>query len=446
MVALVAWFMGCNSYQQEQPSAWVYGKITVADSIDASRDFSNIEISIIQKDSAQADADTLFYQVTDSTGTFAGNASFPEKRFYTLRIDRNQRQLGQSSVILSDQDTIRIEAELPGIQQTLEIQSNEHQALKQYRRINRNYQRIVRYIQRGVLSGDSARTELNKWADLYWEIYSNKKGTIASRMAAVDAINIYESLDGKKMMQRLRQIQENDNLASVAASYGKEYLAENKGLNHSLKYLDTLQSITADSLTSMTIQQERIELLYDSARIDLAKKQLADFKEQFGSTQSAQSWIESIEYDLTYLSPGDGIPSFSFNDNGKQVSRDSLLGTPYILEITLLSNRLYQNQYDRTFVIHNIYKNFGLEVITIPLDQSQVTVNAFFDEREKAWPVAPANAFERENLIEKFNIRLVPTRFLVDRNGEIVRKYIGEEYQDVIKGIQTIIKTEEPAS
>ncbi|MDZ7694450.1 MAG: thioredoxin-like domain-containing protein [Balneolaceae bacterium] len=224
------------------------------------------------------------------------------------------------------------------------------------------------------------------------------------------------------------------------------YLAQNKGLDYSLKYLDTLQNTTNDSLVNMNIQQERIKLLYDSARIDQAKAELTDFKQEFGTRSSAANWVASIEYDLNYLSPGDSIPSFSFENTGRNISRDSLLGTPYILEITLLSNRLYQDQYDRTFVIHNIYKNFGLEVVTIPLDQSQVTVNAFFEEREKAWPVASADDFNRKNLIETFNIRLVPTRFLVDRNGEIVRKYIGQEYQDIIQGIQTIIKTKEPAS
>lgn len=445
LAAIVLIFAACSTPQQ-RPSAVVEGQITVADSLDNSANYSGIEVSIIQKDSSEAMADTLFYQVTDTSGYFKGVATFPEDRFYTLRVDRNQRHLGQQSIILADGDSVYIEAELPGFSQTLSIKSNEHEALEQYRRVTRNYQRVARYIQAGALKGDSARMELRKWGDLYWELYNDKEGTIASRMAAVDAIRIYNNIDPDEMMKKLRQVQDRDELASLAARFGKEYLAENHGLNYSLQYLDTLQAITSDSIMSRSIQQERIKLLYDSARIEQAKSQLADFKQQYGKEKSVADWVEGIEYDLNYLSPGDSIPSFSFKDNGRTISRDSLLGSPYILEVTLLTNRLYQNQYDRTFVIHNIYKNFGLKVITIPLDQSQVTINAFFDERTKAWPVAPADAFDRQKLIKKFNIRLVPTRFLVDRNGKIVRKYIGEEYQDVIKGIQTIIKTEEPAS
>lgn len=447
-VFLLAGIVSCTAEKkQAEPAAFVTGRITVADSVDSSGDYSGIEVTIINKDSAQAAADTLFYQVTDSSGHFSGIARFQLRRFYALLIDRNQRRLIQSNIILADDDTVQIEGVLPRLGETLTIQSREHEALETFQRVNRGYNRVASYIRRtGELEGDSLRTELTKWANLYWDVYLQHEGTLGSQMAATESVRLFSVLDGEQMMKRLRQIRDNDALASVATEYGTEYLARNKSLDHSLAFLDTLQSLTRDSLISMNIQQERIKLLYDSSRIVQAKSRLANFKKEYGTNRSAKEWIEGMEYDLNYLSPGDSIPSFSFMYNGMIVNRDSLLGTPYILEITLLSNGLYQDQYDRTFAIHNIYKNFGLEVITIPLDQSQVTIDAFFEERERAWPVASADAFDRRSLIEKFNIRLVPTWFLVDRNGTIVRKYIGEEYRDVVRGIQTLIQTEEPAS
>jgi len=48
--------------------------------------------------------------------------------------------------------------------------------------------------------------------------------------------------------------------------------------------------------------------------------------------------------------------------------------------------------------------------------------------------------------MELFNIRVIPTRFLIDRKGRIVRKYVGREYTDVIQGIQSIIKQDKTAS
>ena len=425
----------------------ISGNFTVPDSIDNSRDFSGIGLTIFKKDSANADADTLFHTLTDTSGKFSGLVAFEEKRQYPMIISRNNQNLMRSGVILADGDSVNITGELGNLSQTLSISSREHKAMDTYQRLNRNFARILKFARSGRLSGDTLRQELQKWTDLYWEVYEDNEGTIGSQLAARESIRILSNLDSKKMMDRIRSVQENDQLSDLGATYGKEYLAQSKGLEPALAYLDSLSRITDDQDKAMQIDMEHIKLLYDSARVSEAQQRLKSFKENYTFDQSTRQWVESISYDLNYLSPGDSIPDFSFKQNGDIVSRDSLLGSPYILEITRLSNSLYQNQFDRTVVIHSIYKNFGMEVVTIPLDTSQVTVDAFFQERVKPWPVANAQAFDQETLLEEFNVQVVPTRFLIDREGKIVRKYVGEEFNDVIQDIQTIIKKDkEPAS
>ncbi len=442
----VLFFIGCSGQDQPQ-SAIVKGTITVADSVDSSGDYSGIGVTIIKKDSANADADTLFHQLTDSTGTFSGIASFPAKNRYPLFVSRNGRNLGSAAVILANQDTVQIEAELPDFQGTLNIESHEHKALQTFQRVDRGFNRIAQYIGVGRLKGDTLQMELNKWSNLYWQVHEEYEGTIASGLAASEAVKLLQGWNNSEMMRRIRSVQDDDQLVGLAATYGKNYLAENHGLDYAVSYLDTLQRNTEDKSMKMRIQMERIKLLYDSARVAEAKEQLADFKENYQDRKEVKDWTEAISYDLNYLSPGDTIPSFSFELNGRTISRDSLMGTPYVLEITTLSNRLYQQQFDRTVVIHSIYKNFGLQVVTLPLDESQQTINGFFEERMQPWPVAPAKAFDRQELVDRFNIKLVPTRFLIDREGKIVRKYVGREFEDVIKGIQSLTQNEEePAS
>lgn len=90
-------------------------------------------------------------------------------------------------------------------------------------------------------------------------------------------------------------------------------------------------------------------------------------------------------------------------------------------------------------MIYEIYKNYGLKIYTIPLDQSQVTVNGFFEERRKVWPVADIGSFDVQHIIEKFNVTQVPTRFLVNENGELVRKYVRDEFEDVIQDLNATL-------
>lgn len=441
--------LGCST-GSKQKQAHVSGNFTVSDSIDATKDFSGIGFTIIHRDSANADADTLFHALSDSNGTFSGVAHFDERRRYPLLISRNERNIARIGVILSEGDSVFITGQLPNIKGTVTVESQEHDALEKYQQLGENFNRLMQFARAGRISGDSLRQELLRWSDIYWNLYEKEQGTIASEFSARESIRLLQGLDNPKMMNRIREVQNIDALSDLGATFGKNYIAGTKGLDSAIAYLDSLANITETKQKSIRIDMEQIKLLYDSARIEAAKDRLDVFKEQYPNNKSSKSWVESISYDLNYLSPGDSIPDFQFTQNGKTISRDSLLGKPYILEVTRLTNRLYQDQFDRTVVIHSIYKNFGLEVVTLPLDENQVTIDGFFEERIKAWPVADAQAFDREQLLEKFNIQLIPTRFLVDREGSIIRKYVGNEYDDVIQGIQKIIKKdkedEEPTS
>lgn len=439
LVGFIGW--GCAT-ESDDNRAYISGQFETADTVNSEVALSDIELSIIREDTASTD--TLFNTVANSSGTFSGVVTFPEKGQYPLVISQHGENIGQIGVILADEDTVKITGEWPGIEESIAISSREHDAMDQYQRLNRNFNRVIQAARSGQLSGDTLRQQLNNWTDLYWEVYENNDGTIGSQLSARRSIQIAEGLDNQKMMNRIRSVQERDELVDLGFTLGKNYLANSQGLEPALAYLDTLSALTETKERAMKIDMERIKLLYDSARVNAAQEQLDSFQETYPDDE--KEWVESMSYDLNYLSPGDSVPHFQFTQNGKQIGRDSLLGSPYILEITRLSNKLYQDQFDRTVVIHSIYKNYGLQVVTLPLDESQITVDAFFEERVKPWPVADAQAFDREKLLEDFNIQLIPTRFLVDREGKIVRKYVGNEYKDVIEGIQTVIEKEEPAS
>ncbi|MCW9707185.1 TlpA family protein disulfide reductase [Fodinibius salsisoli] len=436
-IALISW--GCSS-ENTQQQAEISGQFSVADSISNAQQILPIGINIVHRDSAGASPDTLFHAMSDSSGAFSGTATFKEKGQYPAFLTTSSgSRLGQLGIILADGDSVTINGTFPNLRESLTISSREHDAMQKFRRLNSGFQRIARFANAGRLSQDTLEQELNKWSNLYMDLYQENPDTRAAELAAVESVQLLQGWNNAKMMDRLKSIRENDALVQVAANYGKEYYAQTQGLNAALAYLDTLSGITQEREPSRNISMERIKLLYDSARVHKAQQQLDEFRQQYSDDSTAIRWVESIDYDLNYLSPGDSIPSFQFNEKGRVVSRDSLLGHSYILEVTRLANRLYQEQFERTAVIYNLYKNFGLDVVTIPLDESQVTVDAFFEERPKLWAVADAQAFDRQKLLEKFNIRLIPTRFLIDEDGKIIRKYVGQEFQDVIKDLQTLI-------
>jgi hypothetical protein len=219
-----------------------------------------------------------------------------------------------------------------------------------------------------------------------------------------------------------------------------DYYADQGDLNNILQFLDRLERIAESENQKMNIQIDRIEILYDSSRTREANQYLNTFRETYSDNWAAEEWAENIRYDLEFLTPGSPFPEFSFQlINGDSVTTETLSGRPFLIEITRLDNALYQQQYDRTVAIHQIYSNFGLDIITVPLSANFVTLEGFFSERNRLWGFVQPGSYDAEELVETLNLTQVPTRFLVNDRGEIIRRYIGNEYDEIVRGLQQII-------
>lgn len=424
----------------------VKGTITVADSLDKSGDFSGIGISIVTRDSANTLTDTLYHEVTDESGDFEGLVQFPKKQYYMLFVSRNGRELGNMGVILADGDTLNITAQLPNINQTVSLKSREHEAMKTFVRVDRSFQRVSAYAMQGAIPDSQILNEAQKWTDLYWEVYEKHPNTIASYLAAEKSINLLNNWNPEEMLNRIDETLPEEYMFSVALNLAKPYIAEVKGFEAASNYLDSLAQIAEEDMTREVVVRDKIKMYFDSSRVKQAKMLLTNYEQDYADNPASKKWARRIRYDLNYLAPGVQAPEFSFiTMNGDTVNNSKLTGSTYILEISPLANAEYQNDYDRTLIIHEIYKNYGLKIFTIPLDQSELTIEGFFEERRKVWPVAKLGSFDVQDIIQKFNVVQVPTRFLIDENGVLIRKYERGEFEDVIQGLNKAFRNNSPS-
>mgnify|MGYP001944217975 FL=1 len=423
----------------ESNSAYLSGTITVADSLDSSRNFAEIElISLIQQ--GNGETDTLFYAVTDSLGRFSGTAHFEENDIYTVLIRRNQNNFGLLNLVFADEDSIDIRAELPDILQTLEITSAEHEVLTTLERVERSFGRIADYINAGAVSPDSVQMEIEKWSDIYWQIYEENPGKHAARLSGEMSANMLRGWDDSLMVARSNSVLKDYGVLSAGSRNTMiEFYAETEGLSRSLDYIDELQSRISGRQPLMDLKMARIELLYDSSRTELAQHYLDEFKKDYDEDQFASEWAADKAFDLEFLAPGSPFPKLEFElSDGTPFRTEEMNGTPYMVEITRFDNALYQQQYDRTIAIYQIYRNYGLEIITIPVSTSRITMDAFFEERSQFWKVVEPNSFSSDSLVETLNLNRIPTRFLVNSDGTIIGRYIGTEYDDIVRGLQRI--------
>ena len=423
----------------DKKSAYISGTLTVAVSLDSSGDFSNFElISSIQQGSGVTD--TLFYAQTDSLGNFSGTAHFDENDIYSLLIRRNQNNFGLINLVFADGDTIEMNGELPDIVQTLEINSPEHEVLATLDRVERSFSRIVDYINAGAVSADSVQMEIEKWSDIYWQIYEEHPNRYAGRLSGEMSANLLKGWDDSLMVARSNMVMDQYGILSAGSRNSMiEFYAESEGLGRSLAYIDELETKISGSQRLMDLKMTRIELLYDSSRTETAQQYLNAFISEYEEDESASEWAQNKAFDLEFLAPGSPFPQLEFElTDGSAFRTEDMEGTPYLLEITRFDNALYQQQFDRTIAIYQIYRNYGLEIVTIPVSTTQITLDAFFEERSQFWKVVQPNTFSSDSLVESLNLNRVPTRFLINTDGTIIGRYIGTEYDDIVRGLQRI--------
>jgi hypothetical protein len=433
--------------KDERLTTHIHGQVTVDQDLDDSGDHSGIELLVAFHNPDGEARDTIFHAVTDSDGYFSGTARFTERDIYPVVISRNRNTFGVQNMIFADGDTITFNAEIPNVAGTATISSKENDVYRTLERVERNFNRVAQFINAGAISPDSIEIELAKWSDIYWEVHENYPGTYASMMAGNTSVSLASGWNDSLMIERMEKLLEKEShLRSSSRSALIDYYAEVGGVDEVLRFLERLERRADTENNRMNVQIDRIEFLYDSSRTMEANRYLDEFRNYYADNRAAMEWADGVRYDLEFLSPGSEFPSFQFlTIDGDTISNESLEGRPYLIEITRLENPLYQQQFDRTVAINQIYNTFGLEIITVSLTTNQVIFNAFFEDRGVMWNIVQPGSFDADEVIQLLNVNQVPTRFLVNDRGELIRRYVGNEYDEVVRGLQQMItQNDEP--
>lgn len=437
-LVVLSLILACSRTKKE-PSAIVKGKITVDPKVDNTGDYSGIGVTIVFKKDTASDADTLFHAVTDTAGNFNGIAHFTRRGRFPLIISRNNQTIATSAVILANRDTVSIQGQLPDFVETMKINSRENTAYNTLQNVESHYEQLARYLNTGALPQDTIPSLMKTWGNLFWSVHTGYPGTMAADQAAVNALNLWQGLEDKKVLALYDSLNANGQARIGALNTATASAADTYGLNSTVLYLDSLAQHTSNPLYSMAISKSKITLLYDSTKINQARSELTAFRQKYDKKyKDAANWSKYLQYDLDNLAPGMVMPKFKvWTDKGDTISNETLKGKPYILEITGLNNQVYQNQYANVEAIALVYKKFGLQLVTVPIDQSQETIDSFYKKRGgEQWPVAAAGAYKYSDMLKRLNVEYIPTRFVVDGNGKIVKKYINTDLNQIIAGLK----------
>ena len=440
LLVLVATVTNCSKEPEILESQFMVD-VSVADSIDQTGDFSGFKFLVFHRLSVNEPVDTLLFLTTDTLGHAEGSIQFERAGSYPVQISRNGRNLASLQILLADEDTIKFSGEFPDLGATLDIDSREQRAMNAYDRVDLAFQRSDAFIRAGRIANEDIPAELQKHVDLYWQIFDRYPGTFASKFSLEAAVNLLSKYDQAQMLKKIDEGFGEDYAFALAATLGKAFVAETEGFDAAISYLDSVQKLTEVEDIERVLEQSKIKLTFDSLKVEEAKALLTRFEKEYEDEENYTEWYKNIRFELYELTPGQPAPEFSFiTVDGDTVTNESAKGAPYILEFTLMANRLYQEQYDESTILYQLYSPDGLQYFTIPFDESANTIVGFYEERDRFWGIANPPSVDKKKMVEEFNIHYYPTRVLVYADGNIYRKFIGEEFDGMIPAIIETLK------
>jgi glutathione peroxidase-family protein len=432
-----------NNDQEWQTSHFT-GAITVADSIDSSGDYSGIELLVISRDSANAQADTVFYHKTDESGVFEGTLRYPRIGSYPFFVSRNGSRLASSSLLLGQEDTLKLTAELPGFNQTKKLESLEYTAMKTFDRVDRSFTRIMRFAQLGRVTQDTLPDIYRQWSEIYWEIHTDYNQTIAGNNAAVQSVRLLQGVNDSLLIERFESVWDQPGVAAAMIPVVTQVKSYTGGLLSANDYLKIAEQQIDRESTKFMIASTRFDIAYDSLNLELADKIFAYIKKEYKDVNQHKEWLSYHKPYLNELRPGNPFPSLKLSlfNSSETIELDSMKGAPIIVEVAMLNTQAYQNQIEEIALMHQLYSSLGVKMITIPLDDVKM-LKDFHETIQPGWTFAASSRYTTNGLTDRLHIKNVPDRFLVDADGNIVKHYEYEEIDDLINEVVRYLPEQE---
>lgn len=122
---------------------------------------------------------------------------------------------------------------------------------------------------------------------------------------------------------------------------------------------------------------------------------------------------------------GKQIPDFTLKDiNGKDVAFYSFKGKVILLNFWATWCGPCREEMPSLINLYKSYKDKGFVVIGISVDTSDKPVRRFINDNAIIFPILMDS--DKEVSFDIFGVLGLPTSYLIDRNGVVVEKFLGE--------------------
>ncbi len=417
--------------------SYLEGRVTVSAEVDSVQDYRGFEILVASQDSAGVD--TLGYAVTDPDGAFTMEVRAEDQGIYPLLISRRGTVLKVDELVVVAGDSASFEVVLP-TNRPLRIRSEENAAWTAYKNTKAQYnQSVYQLVQQGEGNAAAFEGRVGQAAAILWSLRETFPGTLAAGVAGAEAVLMIGGWDDSLLVARAWQIEpDNTSLVEVARA-ARRAQARLAGQEAALALVRDFQGRVGDDRRKAALQSEIVLAHMDSLEQAEALEAARVLRETYPQSSWA-AWAEHAAYEIEYLLPGLPAPPFEVTTReGATLRLDSLRGQVVLLEFYAPGDGIFAKQVDARNALYEAAAGQGLVLLSLSLQPDPVLNEAFFEGRPLPGQHVWMDQETASDLARRYNVHVLPTRYLIDRDGRIAGKYVGDAFVPMQEDLASLL-------
>ncbi len=415
---------GCSASEAPRIESYVEGTLSIREQADSTKDFSMFEIVVATQ--LEGDVDTLGVALTDRSGHFSMTVAALERGIYPLIISRSGVTMTVAELVVVAGDSTKVSGSFPLDARGLRIVSPENAAWSAYRNTKYQHNRMLLDLLKGEgYEPDEVQRIIMQTSTVLWSLDATYPLTLGADLAVVESVVMLEGWNDSLVVARFGMLADDNASIVEAVRSARRSTARISGLDSSVALIESYIGRVSDTEQRAALQSEIVLAYTDSLDQERALEAALELRRKYPVSDWAR-WASRAAYELENLMPGMPAPGFLLVTREGHTVTSEDRGLRYqILEFYDPRNTVFQQELADRNELFEALDDRLFHTISISVEPDRDINDALFEESTPPGVFVYADGGLSSDIARAYNIHVVPTRYLIGLDGNIIAKYTG---------------------
>lgn len=430
--------VGCGGGTPPGVTSHLEGTLRVRGDVETTGDYRDFILTVVNQ--LDGNVDTLATATTDSLGTFSMTVHAPEAGIYPLIVERAGQQLALEELVVVDGDSVSVSGTFPLGNRRLIIRSPENAAWAAYRNTRGQHnQQMNALVRGGTYTANELRQLMEQSSTILWSVAGSYPGTMGAKTASAESVIMLEGWNDSLVVSRYQEVPADSPIMVDMIRAVRRSVAREAGQDSALAVIRSYVERADSDEHKAALRSEIVIALADSGQTDLAVREATELRRLHPDSDWAE-WASRASYDLENLQPGMPSPAFDLvSREAEPVRLSDLTGTFVILEFYDPMEDGFRRNLPARNALYSALPDELFSKVSVSVEPDSVLNDGMFDEGNHPGTFVYAPDGLASDVARAFNVNVIPTRFLIDPDGNIMAKYVGSSLSGLEQDLVSVI-------